>query len=66
MSAEDPAVLIDDDEHADPGQEDIGTFEPGDDVDDSAPNEEIDDLPEVGEIDPNEVPILDELEDSDG
>jgi hypothetical protein len=52
--------VIDDDEHADLDQEDIGTDEPGNDVDDTIPDEEIDDLPEVGEPDLNEEPILDD------
>jgi len=70
--------VIDDDEHADDSQEDIGTDhfdtdendDDGDGVldrvrdvdDDGIPDEEIDDLPEVGELDPDEEPILDELE----
>lgn len=45
--------------------EDIGTFDPGDDFDDSDLDAEIDDLPEVGEVDLNEEPILDELDDEE-
>jgi hypothetical protein len=45
--------------------EDIGTFDPGE-TEDEDYGAEIDDLPEVGPIDPDEEPILDELEDSDG
>ena len=55
-------LVIDDDEFADPEQPDIGTFDPGVDEDDSDLDAEIDDLPEVGPLDPNEEPILDELE----
>lgn len=58
--------VIDDNEHRDDNQEDIGTDDPfadGDEEDDTlVPDEEIDDLPEVGELDPDEEPILDELE----
>jgi hypothetical protein len=54
--------VIDDEEHADPNQEDIGTFDPGeDDEEPGALDDEIDDLPDVGEPDPDEEPILDEL-----
>lgn len=63
--SDETADVIDDDEHADPNQDDIGTFEPGDD-DGEELDAEIDDLPDVGEPDPDEKPILDELEDSDG
>lgn len=56
--------VIDDEEHADPDQPDIGTDDPfadGDEEDDTVPDEEIDDLPEVGPMDPDEEPVLDEL-----
>lgn len=42
-------------------QEDIGTFNPGEGEDDSDLDAEIDELPEVGPMDPNEEPVLDEL-----
>jgi hypothetical protein len=58
--------VIDDDEFANPDQEDIGDFEPGDDVDDSDLDAEIDDLPEVGPLDPDEEPVLDELDEEEG
>lgn len=54
-------AAIDDPAHANPDQKDIGTFDAGYDRDDSIPNEEIDELPDVGEPDPNEEPVLDEL-----
>lgn len=67
---EDAVDIVDDEQHADESQEDIGTDDPhaADGEDDSAVFEddtEIDELPEVGEVDPNEVPILDELEGED-
>ncbi len=56
----------DDDFEIDPDQEDIGTDDPNaeDGTDDPSVFEdtEIDDLPEVGEMDPDEEPELDELE----
>lgn len=54
--------VIDDEEHADPDQGDIGPLDPDEDVDDDVPEEEIDDLPDVGPMDVNEEPILDELD----
>ena len=59
--------VIDDDAHADPRQEDIGTFDPGEDEDDDNERaiEPIDDLPDVGVQDPDEEPELDELDEED-
>lgn len=55
-----PDGVIDDDEHVDPDQEDIGTDDPfADGGEEEVPDTEIDDLPEVGEPDPNEAPVLD-------
>jgi hypothetical protein len=45
--------------------EDIGDFDPGDDFDDTDTDVEIDELPEVGELDLDEEPILDELDDGE-
>jgi hypothetical protein len=67
--------VIDDDNHADPDQEDIGENDHDGDgeldrvrdeaeADDPSVFEdtEIDGLPDVGELDPNEEPELDELD----
>lgn len=59
-------LLYDDELRPDLGDdEDIGDFDPGDDFDDSDLDAEIDDLPDVGEVDLDEEPILDELEDDE-
>lgn len=59
-------LLYDDELQPDLGDsEDIGEFDPGDDFDESDLDAEIDDLPDVGEVDLNEEPILDELDEDE-
>ena len=62
-------LLYDDVNKPDLGEpEDIGDFEPGDGFDDehdALEGEEPDELPEVGEVDLDEEPILDELDDEE-
>ena len=62
-------LLYDDELAPDLGDdEDLGDFDPfadGDEEDDSDLDAEIDDLPEVGEVDVNEEPVLDELDDEE-
>jgi hypothetical protein len=64
---DDTVDVVDDDENADETQEDIGTDDPNaaDGEDDPSvfdEDTEIDGLPEVGPLDPDEEPELDELE----
>ena len=59
-----------DDGEGDPDQEDIGTFDPDADDEDDDPSvfeddTEIDDLPDVGEPDPDEVPELELLDEQE-
>lgn len=61
---ENEAAVVDDDDHADPNQEDIGTFDPDEEDGEGVPDDAVEEEDELPVLDDEEdEPILDELED---